>query len=59
MPRHSYVRCLLQGFLSNGFTVLDRKETKESLRTEFPLNRKPYTRDYDYDDDSDLEEDED
>ena len=39
-------------------TVLD-KETKENLRTGFPVDRKPYTGDYDYDDDSDLEEDED
>ena len=40
-------------------TVLDKKETKENLRTGFPVDRKPYTGDYDYDDDSDLEEDED
>ena len=39
--------------------VLDKKETKENLRTGFPVDRKPYTGDYDYDDDSDLEEDED
>lgn len=40
-------------------TVLDKKETEENLRTGFPVDRKPYTGDYDYDDDSDLEEDED
>ena len=39
-------------------TVLDKKEIKENLRTGFPVDRKPYTGDYDYDDDSDLEEDE-
>ena len=39
--------------------MLDQKETKENLRTGFPVDRKPYTDDYDYDDDSDLEEDED
>jgi len=39
--------------------VLDQKETKESLRTGFPVDRKPYTAGYDYDADSDLEEDED
>ena len=39
--------------------MLDGKETKESLRAGFPADRKPYTRDYDYEDDSDLEEDED
>ena len=39
--------------------MLNRKETKENLRTFFPADRKPYTGDYDYDADSDLEEDED
>ena len=38
--------------------MLDERETKESLRAEFPTDRKPYTSDYDYEDDSDLEEDE-
>ena len=39
--------------------MLNRKETKEDLRTQFPADRKPYSGDYDYDADSDLEEDED
>ena len=39
--------------------MLGRKENKENLRTQFPVDRKPYTDDYDYDADSDLEEDED
>ena len=39
--------------------MLDQKEAKENLRAGFPLDRKPYTDDYDYDADSDLEEDED
>ena len=48
-----------EGCLSNLFTELDQNLTKENLRTIFPVDRKPYTGDYDYDDDSDLEEDED
>ena len=39
--------------------MLDGKETKETLRTGFPADGKPYTRYYDYEDDSDLEKDED
>ena len=39
--------------------MLSRKETKENLRTGFPIDRRPYTDDYDYDADSDLEEDDD
>ena len=39
--------------------MLDQRESKENLRTDFPIDKKPYTDDYDYDDDSDLEEDED
>ena len=39
--------------------MLDQKETRENLRTQFPADKKPYTADYDYDADSDLEEDED
>ena len=39
--------------------MLDQKETKENLRTGFPVDRRPYTDDYDYDADSDLEEDDD
>ena len=39
--------------------MLDQKETRENLRTQFPAHRKPYTGDYDYDADSDFEEDED
>ena len=39
--------------------MLDQRESKENLRTDFPIDRKPYCGDYDYDDDSDLEEDED
>ena len=38
--------------------MLDERETKESLRAEFPTDRKPYSNDHDYEDDSDLEEDE-
>ena len=39
--------------------MLNQKETNQNLRTQFPVDRKPYTDDYDYDADSDLEEDED
>ena len=39
--------------------MLGREENKENLRTQFPVDRKPFTGDYDYDADSDLEEDED
>lgn len=38
--------------------LLDKKETKVNLRNKFPVDRKPYTTDYDYDADSDLDEDE-
>ena len=38
--------------------MLDERETKESLRAEFPTDRKPYANDRGYEDDSDLEEDE-
>ena len=38
--------------------MLDERETKENLRAEFPTDRKPYANDHDYEDDSDLEEDE-
>ena len=38
-------------------TVLDERRTKENLRARFPTNRRPYTTHYDYEDDSDLEED--
>jgi hypothetical protein len=44
-----------QGFSSDCATVLDQKEANENLRTEFPVHRKPYSSDYDYDVDSDLE----
>jgi len=37
--------------------VLDKREVKEDLRTGFPTGRKPYSSGYDYEDDSDLEED--
>ena len=37
--------------------MLDECKNKESLRTRFPANKKPYTNNYDYEDDSDLEED--
>ena len=39
------------------FTVLDERKTKEKLRAEFPTDRNPYANDYDYEDNSDLEED--
>ena len=39
--------------------MLDQKETKENLRARFPVDKKHYTCDYEYDADSDLEEDED
>ena len=39
--------------------MLGQKETKENLRIGFPVDRRPYTDDYDYDADSDLEEDDD
>ena len=58
-PWCSYARYLQQLLSTNRFTVLDQRESKENLRTDFPIDRKPYTNDYDYDDDSDLEEDED
>ena len=35
--------------------MLKERKTKENLRSRFPVNRKPYTIDYDYEDDSDLE----
>ena len=38
--------------------MLDGRETKENLRARFPADMKPYTNDYDYEDDSDLEDDE-
>jgi len=47
------------GFPSHWFTVLNQKENGENLRAQFPIDRRPSTRDYDYDADSDLEEDED
>jgi len=37
--------------------VLDERGAKEDLRTRFPTGRRPYTTRYDYEDDSDLEED--
>ena len=39
------------------FTVLDETKTKENLRAEFPTDRNPYLNDHDYEDNSDLEED--
>ena len=39
--------------------MLDGCKSKENLRTRFPANRKSCTRNYDYEDDSDLEEDDD
>jgi len=37
--------------------VFDGRETRENLRARFPVDLKPYTNDYDYEDDSDLEDD--
>ena len=37
--------------------MLDERETEENLRDRFPKDSKPYTREYLYDDDSDLEDD--
>ena len=37
--------------------MLDGRETRENLRARFPADIKPYTNDYDYEDDSDLEDD--
>ena len=37
--------------------MLEGRKTEENLRVRFPTDRKPYTRTYDYDDDSDLEDD--
>ena len=39
--------------------VLDKCKKKEDLRIRFPENRKTYISSYDYEDDSDLEEDDD
>ena len=39
--------------------MLDERRTKENLRARFPADRKPYTTRYDYEDDSDLGEDDD
>ena len=39
--------------------MLDERGTKENLRARFPADRKPYTTRYDYEDDSDLGEDDD
>ena len=47
------------GSPSHRFTVLNWGEGGENLRTQFPVDRKPSTCDYDCDADSDLEEDED
>ena len=38
--------------------MLDGRETRENLRARFPADMKPCTNDYDYEDDSDLEDDE-
>jgi hypothetical protein len=38
-------------------TVLDDRKIKENLRVRFPTERDPYTSGYDYDEDSDLEDD--
>ena len=37
--------------------MLDERKIKEDLRVRFPLCREPYTSGYDYEDDSDLEDD--
>ncbi|KAF9793428.1 hypothetical protein BJ322DRAFT_1103822 [Thelephora terrestris] len=37
--------------------LLDDRKTKENLRVRFPTEREPYTSGYDYDEDSDLEDD--
>ena len=42
--------------LTNLSAVLDGRGIREDLRTRFPVDRKAYTNDYDYEDDSDLEE---
>ena len=39
--------------------MLDERGTKENLRARFPADRKAYTTRYDYEDDSDLGEDDD
>lgn len=44
---------------TNPLTVLDECKNKGNLRTRFPASKKPYARNYDYEDDSDLEEEED
>lgn len=41
---------------TNLLAVLEDKKIEENLRARFPIDRKPYTNDYGYDDDSDLEE---
>ena len=38
-------------------TVLDERGNKENLRSRFPSDRKPYSTRYDYEEDSDLEDD--
>ena len=37
--------------------VLDERKIKENLRVRFPIEREPYTSNYEYEDDSDLEDD--
>ena len=37
--------------------MINKRETEENLRVRFPTDRKPYANDYEYEDDSDLEED--
>ena len=37
--------------------MLDERGNKENLRSRFPADRKPYSTRYDYEDDSDLEDD--
>ena len=41
----------------NSFTALGERESKEDLRAKFPVDRKPYTDNFDYEDDSDLDDD--
>jgi hypothetical protein len=36
--------------------VFEDKKTEENIRARFPIDRKPYANDYDYQDDSDLGE---
>ena len=50
---------IIQGTQTNSLAVLNERGARENLRAGFPMDRKPYASHYDYEDASDLEEDDD